>query len=248
MNTPETPITVYQGLANVTKALSYITKESSTGVNYKFRSIDAVMNHLHGPLADNGLFLSVRVLDDWQLNPIPGTNNRTQYQAAFRVCVDVYAADGSMVTLGPGLAQSHDYGDKSVYQAQQNAIKYLLLEAFTIPTDEPDMDSRMADESEQPAYERAAPTLEARNAAGNVTARTFDESTPAGWLAARAATLTAWDEHTRRGAATEAMRMLAIENPMSQSDVERVWGHMVNVYERAQAPFTDTQPELGSTE
>lgn len=138
---------VYEGMAAVTKAVSHIAKQSSSGVSYEFRGVDAVMNHLHGPLADNDLFLSPRVLDDWSVNPIPGTNNRTQYQAVFRVCVDVYAADGSMVTLGPGLAQSHDYGDKAVYQAQQNAIKYLLLEAFAIPTSEQDMDARHPDES-----------------------------------------------------------------------------------------------------
>lgn len=138
--------TVHEGMAAVTRAVSYIAKERSEGVSYEFRGIDAVMNHLHGPLAENELFLSPRVLDDWQVNQIPGTNNRTQTQAIFRVCVDVYAADGSMVTLGPGLAQSHDYGDKAAYQAQQNAIKYLLLEAFAIPTAELDMDARHPDE------------------------------------------------------------------------------------------------------
>lgn len=140
-------MTVHERMAKVTRALSYIPKGSSPGVSYQFRGIDAVMNHLHGPLAEHGLYLSPRVLDDWSVNPIPGTNNRTQYQATFRVCIDVYAEDGTMTTLGPGLAQSHDYGDKAVYQAQQNAIKYLLLEAFAIPTAEQDMDARAADES-----------------------------------------------------------------------------------------------------
>lgn len=141
---------VHAGMAQVIAAVSSIAKKRSEGVNYEFRGIDDVMNALHGPLSDAGLFLAPRVLADWQLNPIPGTNNRTQYQAVFRVAVDVYAADGSMVTLGPGLAQSHDYGDKAVYQAQQNAIKYLLLEAFAIPTAELDMDARQADESLAP--------------------------------------------------------------------------------------------------
>lgn len=147
-------MTVHERMAQVIKALSYIPKGSSPGVNYQFRGIDAVMNHLHGPLADNGLYLSPRVLDDWQVNQIPGTNNRTQTQAIFRVCVDVYAEDGTMTTLGPGLAQSHDYGDKAVYQAQQNAIKYVLLEAFAIPTAEQDMDSRQADDV--PVFDVAA--------------------------------------------------------------------------------------------
>jgi hypothetical protein len=144
--------TVYEAMANVTKAVSSIAKKRSQGVSYEFRGIDEVMNHLHGPLADNGLFLSPRVLDDWQVNMIAGSpdnkgNPRLQAQALFRVCIDVYAADGSMVTLGPGLAQSHDYGDKAAYQAQQNAIKYLLLEAFAIPTAEVDMDARQPDPS-----------------------------------------------------------------------------------------------------
>lgn len=140
---------VYQRMAAVTAALTYIPKERSQGVSYEFRGIDAVMNVLHEPLSEHGLFLSPRVLDDWQVNMIPGKDNKQQGQALFRVCVDVYAPDGSWVTLGPGLAQSHDYGDKAVYQAQQNAIKYLLLEAFCIPTAEQDMDGRHPDEVPQ---------------------------------------------------------------------------------------------------
>jgi hypothetical protein len=154
---------VFAGMAEVTRAVSYIAKKRSQGVSYEFRGIDDVMNHLHGPLADNGLFLSPRVLDDWQVNMIPGSpdnkgNPRAQAQALFRICIDVYAEDGSMVTLGPGLAQSHDYGDKAVYQAQQNAIKYLLLEAFAIPTAEVDMDARTPDpvSDEPPMFELGA--------------------------------------------------------------------------------------------
>lgn len=139
--------TVHQRIAAVMHGLSYIPKGRGDGVAYTFRGIDAVMNHLHPLLAEHGLFLSPRVLDDWSVVPIEGTKNRTQFQATFRVCVDVWGADGDMVTLGPGLAQSHDYGDKAVYQAQQNAIKYVLLEAFAIPTEEGDMDARQADEA-----------------------------------------------------------------------------------------------------
>lgn len=141
MDTPN----VYARMAAVTAALSHIPKQRSQGVSYEFRGIDAVMQALHGPLADNGLFLAPRVLDDWRADMIPGSKNRQQTQVLFRVEVEVWAADGSSVTLGPGLAQSHDYGDKAAYQAQQNAIKYLLLEAFCIPVDEPDMDARTPD-------------------------------------------------------------------------------------------------------
>lgn len=142
---------VHEQMVKVMKAVTPIAKESSKGVKYKFRSIDQLFDAVHGIFAEHGLFLSPRVLDDWSVNAIPGTpdhkgNERTQFQATFRLCIDVYAEDGSCVTLGPGLAQSHDYGDKSVYQGQQNSFKYVLIEALTIPTGEQDMDGRQPDE------------------------------------------------------------------------------------------------------
>lgn len=157
-------MSVHEAMAKAMVAVSAIQKTSSTSVSYKFRSIDDVMNALHGPLADNGLFLSVRVLDDWQLNPIPGSPDnqgrpRTQFQASFRVEIEVFHSSGESVTLGPGLAQSHDYGDKAVYQAQQNAIKYLLLTAFAIPTEDQDMDARTPDDVPAEIPVDAAPWL-----------------------------------------------------------------------------------------
>lgn len=138
--------TVHQRMAAAFADVTAIAKQSAEKVNYQFRSVDAVMNALHPILAAHGLFPSPRVLDDWQVNQIPGTNNRMQTQALFRIAVDMYGANGDTVTLGPGLAQSHDYGDKAVYQAQQNALKYVLIEAFCIPTQEEDQDARPADD------------------------------------------------------------------------------------------------------
>ena len=166
-------LTVFERMAAAVGDLDYIPKGRSQGVNYEFRGIDALMNHLHPVLAKHGLFLAPRVLDDWHVNLIPGTpdhkgNPRQQSQALFRVCVDVYGADGQCVTLGPGLAQSHDYGDKAVYQAQQNAIKYVLLEAFCIPTEEQDMDGRQADDVPAPAPVDLGPLEQAITVAQDV--------------------------------------------------------------------------------
>lgn len=140
---------IYLQMSKVAGALAAIPKQSASGVNYQFRSVDAVMNALHGPLTEHQVFYVPRVLDDWQLNLIPGSNDkdgnpRQQVQAVFRVEVEFYAQDGSSV-VARGLAQSHDYGDKAVYQAAQNAIKYLLLQAFCIPVGEEDMDARQPD-------------------------------------------------------------------------------------------------------
>lgn len=144
-------MTVHERWAKVLAGLSHIPKQRSNGVNYEFRGIDALMQHLHPLLATNELTLSPRVLDDWRLERFNDSKDRAVVAAYFRVEVDVVASDGTVLTLGPGLAMSHDYGDKAAYQAQQNAIKYVLLESLCVPVDEPDMDGRNPEPVPAPA-------------------------------------------------------------------------------------------------
>jgi len=212
------PAGVHEAMAKVMAAVSHIAKKRSQGVSYEFRGIDEVMNALHGPLADNGLFLSPRVLDDWRVEMIPGSpdnkgNPRQQTQAVFRVAVDVWHESGESVTLGPGLAQSHDYGDKSVYQAQQNAIKYLLLEAFAIPTAEQDMDAREADDvpvepKEESEADRAMRFIKEEGAV-------FKE----------------WTKTERNAAYKTAMEMLAYDKLSTMVEAQNIFEHMRNAYE-----------------
>ena len=201
-----------EGLAKVMKALNYIPKQTSQGVSYKFRSVDAVFNEIHEKLADADLVLVPRVLDDWQLNMIPGTNNRTQTQALFRLEVSALAADGSSEVIGVGLAQSHDYGDKAVYQAQQNAIKYVLIEAFAIPTADRDMDEREA--SEIPAVQAV---------------------TPKQWVWDASAVFKAWSEDERKAAAKLAMEQLAFDELVNMDEAKAVLDHMRGQYETSGA-------------
>lgn len=200
---------VHEAMAEVISAVAAIAKEGSENVSYKFRSIDATLNALHGPLSANGLFLAPEVLDDWQLNAIPGTNNRTQYQAVFRVQIHVWHKSGESVTLGPGLAQSHDYGDKAVYQAQQNAIKYLLLEAFAIPTAEEDMDAREADLS---------PTASEADLAW-------------GWVWNESKVFKAWSDTRRLDAAERAQAALEIKRVSNMAEAHKVLERMREIYE-----------------
>jgi hypothetical protein len=203
---------VHEGLARLMKALTPIAKEHSTGVSYKFRSIDAVFNSLHRLLADEGLWLRPVVLDDWQVNLIPGTNNRQQAQALFRVEVFACASDGSTHSLGVGLAQSHDYGDKAAYQAQQNAVKYVLIEAFAIPTDEQDLDGVEAD---------PVPV----------------EPTPGEWLSVKVDGLGLWTPEERRQAYSDGMHALDFQRLSSLERAKDLFDWMLNAY---QADHPDT--------
>ena len=202
---------VHEGLVRVMKALTPIAKEGAAGVNYKFRSIDAVFNQIHVLLADNGLWLRPVVLDDWQINLIPGTKDRQQGQALFRVELFACAEDESTHSLGIGLAQSHDYGDKAAYQAQQNAVKYILIEAFAIPTDEPDMDAR---ESEA----MPAPT------------RTDVEVSPGDWLKTSVEAFAKWTSDERNNAYKDAMSSVEWVRVSSMDRAKEVFDVMAEAY------------------
>ncbi len=202
---------VHEGLVRVMKALTPIAKEGAAGVNYKFRSIDAVFNQIHVLLADNGLWLRPVVLDDWQINLIPGTKDRQQGQALFRVELFACAEDESTHSLGIGLAQSHDYGDKAAYQAQQNAVKYVLIEAFAIPTDEPDMDAR---ESEA----MSAPT------------RVDVEVSPGDWLKTSVEAFAKWTSEERNNAYKDAMSSVEWVRVSSMDRAKEVFDKMSESY------------------
>jgi hypothetical protein len=136
----------------------------------------------------------------------------------FRLEVAVLAADGSSEVIGVGMAQSHDYGDKAVYQAQQNAIKYVLIEAFAIPTsDGRDMDAREA--SEIPAPTDPWPVLWER-------ARIFK----------------AWDDKERQAAILAAMKYLGIEEITELEHTERVFSHLVAEYEKRPTEGQEAMP------
>ncbi len=200
---------VHEGLVRVMKALTPIAKEAAAGVNYKFRSIDAVFNQLHVLLADSGLWLRPVVLDDWQINLIPGTKDRQQGQALFRVELFACAEDASTHSLGIGLAQSHDYGDKAAYQAQQNAVKYILIEAFAIPTDEPDMDARESDMA---------------------ATRTDVEVSPGDWLKTSVEVFAKWTSDERNNAFTDAMSSVEWVRVSSMDRAKEVFDLMAEAY------------------
>ena len=57
---------------------------------------------------------------------------------------DFYAEDGSKVTVGPIPAEGLDSGDKATNKALSAALKYALIQTFSIPTEdmaEADLDS-----------------------------------------------------------------------------------------------------------
>lgn len=144
---------IYRAMGKVMAATKAIEKsQTSTGATaFKYRGIDDVMNGLHQAMADAGVFMlteahyesmsrTTKMVTGWK-------NGREITKEAVEVLLPVTfhfisAEDGSELTadtIGEGI----DYGDKGVTKSMSIALKYALLQAFLIPTNdmaEPDKD------------------------------------------------------------------------------------------------------------
>lgn len=140
--------TVVQALSAVMADVRAVGKDSQAPGNiggYQFRGVDAVVNAVGPALRRHGVVVMPEVLD---------VQRATTTTKAGGSMLNVYvrtqftfhgpAGDSmSCVVLG----EAADAGDKASSKAQSVALRVALLQALTLPTDEPDPDSQ--------GYERA---------------------------------------------------------------------------------------------
>jgi len=105
---------------------------------FQFRGIDDVYAALHEALIENEVFTTSEVID---LNKYTGTTKKgtefTDHEVTIRWTF--WTVDGSSVTSDT-IGYGRDYADKSASKAMAIAHKYALIQAFAIPTHEPDND------------------------------------------------------------------------------------------------------------
>jgi len=110
--------------------------QTNTHQGFKFRGIDQFVNALYPALTKNGVFMTVDVLERTETikdvvrsNGNPGVDKHV----ALRVKYTFHAEDGSSVSsilVSEGL----DSGDKATNKALSAALKYALIQTFSIPT------------------------------------------------------------------------------------------------------------------
>lgn len=165
---PKVPA-IYPAMGKVMAATKAIAKNQiNEAQRFNFRGIDDVMNGLHQAMADAGVFLTTeahyesmsrttKMVTGWK-------NGREITKEAVEVLLPVTfhfisAEDGSELTaelIGEGI----DYGDKGINKALSIALKYALLQAFLIPTEdmaEPDKEAFEREPEHKPAKETKAP-------------------------------------------------------------------------------------------
>lgn len=141
-------LTVHQALSKVMAEVQAVRKDSKNQAQrFNFRGIDAVMNAVGPALRKHGVVILPEEVDVHRTN---GTtvNGKQTAEVVVKVTYRVYGPNGDSIH-GKVAAEAMDFGDKSVAKAMSVAYRTFLLQALTIPTDEPDPDSE--------SYERGVP-------------------------------------------------------------------------------------------
>jgi len=131
----QNPPLIYGQMVAILREITHIGKDKeNTQQGFNFRGIDQVMNELHGLFAKHGVFVTSKVV--WGTREDRTTKNGGNLiYSVIDVEFAFYATDGSHVS-STTRGEAMDSADKATNKAMSVALKYALLQAFMIPTEE----------------------------------------------------------------------------------------------------------------
>lgn len=133
-------LTVHQALSKVMGDVQAVKKDSKNQAQrFNFRGIDAVMNAVGPALRKHGVTILPEDVEVHRSNGTTTSGKQTA-EVVVKVTYRVYGPNGDSIH-GKVAAEAMDFGDKAIAKAMSVAYRTFLLQALTIPTDEPDPDS-----------------------------------------------------------------------------------------------------------
>ena len=134
----DTP-TVHQALNKVMGDVQAVKKDSKNQAQrFNFRGIDAVMNAVGPALRKHCVTILPEDVDVHRSNGTTANGKQTA-EVVLKVTYRVYGPGGDSIH-GKVAAEAMDFGDKAIAKAMSVAYRTFLLQALTIPTDDPDPD------------------------------------------------------------------------------------------------------------
>ena len=135
----DTP-TVHQALNKVMGEVQAVKKDSrNQAQRFNFRGIDAVMNAVGPALRKHGVVILPEDVEVHRSNGTTTSGKQTA-EVVLKVTYRAYGPAGDSIH-GRVAAEAMDLGDKAIAKAMSVAYRTFLLQALTIPTDEPDPES-----------------------------------------------------------------------------------------------------------
>lgn len=154
----DTP-TVHQALSKVMGDVQAVKKDSKNQAQrFNFRGIDAVMNAVGPALRKYGVTILPEDVDVHRSNGTTANGKQTA-EVVVKVTYRVYGPGGDSIH-GKVAAEAMDFGDKAIAKAMSVAYRTFLLQALTIPTDDPDPDGE--------SFERGVPKRTAAEQCGMI--------------------------------------------------------------------------------
>lgn len=136
--------TVHQALSKVMGDVQAVKKDSTNQAQrFNFRGIDAVMNAVGPALRKHGVTILPEDVEVHRSNGATASGKQTA-EVVVKVTYRVYGPAGDSIH-GKVAAEAMDFGDKATAKAMSVAYRTFLLQALTIPTDEPDPDGESFD-------------------------------------------------------------------------------------------------------
>ena len=131
---------IYKKMSSVMKEIGSVGKDQKNAAQgFKFRGIDQFVNSLYPALTKHEVFMTPRCVSEvHELKEVTRSSGKVGYDkhVTIQMEYDFFAEDGSKVTVGPVPAEGLDSGDKATNKALSAALKYALIQTFSIPTED----------------------------------------------------------------------------------------------------------------
>jgi len=122
------------------KDIKAITKDQkNTAQGFKFRGIDQFVNALYPALTKHGVFMVPSCdKEEHELKEVTRSSGKPgiDKHVTLMMSYTFIAEDGSWVKAGPIPAEGLDSGDKATNKALSAALKYALIQTFSVPTED----------------------------------------------------------------------------------------------------------------
>lgn len=175
---------IYKRMSDVMREIGAVSKDQKNlAQGFKFRGIDQFVNALYPALTRNGVFMAPRaVRHEQEIKDVIRSNGKAGVDKHVSILMEYrfYAEDGSSVTVGPIPAEGLDSGDKATNKALSAALKYALIQTFSIPTEdmaEADLDSpEMGSNDDTRSSTSSTPAAPATSNSGDANADDSDSN------------------------------------------------------------------------
>ena len=140
---------IIEALSAVMDEVGAVRKDDrNTSQNFNFRGIDAVVNAVSPALRRHKVVVTPEVMS-CDYGTVEVGRNRTPMGHVRVVVRYTFTADDGSTLAATVPGEAMDSGDKATAKAMSVAFRTALLQALSLPTDEPDPDSQ--------SYERSVP-------------------------------------------------------------------------------------------